>query len=82
MFGMMTIKSLGFIELGLAGFLNGRLQAFFGRTVIYWLFIILMMIIVTIFIGVFLFLLPLFGVPLAIGVISQYRWKRNFGFYV
>lgn len=61
MFGMMTIKSLGFIELGLAGFLMGAASGFFGRTVIYWLFIILMMIIVTIFwIGVFLFLYYLY----------------------
>ena len=29
MFGMMTIKSLGFIELGLAGFLMGAASGFF-----------------------------------------------------
>ena len=29
MFGMMTIKSLGFVELGLAGFLMGAASGFF-----------------------------------------------------
>ena len=83
MFGMMTIKSLGFIELGLAGFLMGAASGFF------WTNRYLLALYNTndnsrnYFFGLesFFFSITSIGVPLIIGAfISQIDGKEVFGF--
>ena len=83
MFGMMTIKSLGFIELGLAGFLMGAASGFF------WTNRYLLALYNTnddnrnYFFGLesFFFSITSIGVPLAIGAfISQIGGKEILGF--